>query len=73
MINNALAVGEECPYFNSGHHTAHMIFDSQHEVVAITGPWNERYNRAEAEPVELESESESESESSESEEVVVIE
>ena len=50
-----------------------MIFDSQHEVVAITGPWNERYNRAEAEPVELESESESESESSESEEVVVIE
>ena len=69
MINNQLEVGEECPYFESGHSAAHMIFDSQHEVVAITGPWNERYNRAEDEPVE----SESESESSESEEVVVIE
>ena len=58
-VNASLQVGKECPYYESGHHSASMIFDENHEVIAINGPWGERYNRAEP---ESESESESESE-----------
>jgi hypothetical protein len=71
-INNALEVGPECPYFNSGFHTASMIFNDEHMVTALLGPHGERYNRI-MELDESESETESESSESESEEVVVVE
>ena len=40
-------VGSECPYFKDGHSTMTVVFDAADStrVVAVLGPWDERYDR----------------------------
>ena len=37
------AVGNDCPYFNSGHKEATLKLDDNGKAVSISGPWNEIY------------------------------
>jgi hypothetical protein len=40
-----LAVGDDCPYFNSGHTSCTVEQDLAGRVTAVLGPGNERYDR----------------------------
>ena len=40
---NVLEVGEDCPYYTSGHTEASVVFNEDGSVKSIAGPWNEIY------------------------------
>lgn len=40
-----LEVGNDCPYFKSGHTRCKLVQDPAGNVIAVMGPWNERYDR----------------------------
>ena len=40
-----LEVGSDCPYFKDGHTQCKLVQDPAGNVIAVMGPWNERYDR----------------------------
>ena len=47
-----LDVGEDCPYYKSGHTSAKLRRDAKGQITAIQGPGNEWYDKQTPEPIE---------------------
>lgn len=45
-------VGEECPYFRSGHTYAEIALDEEGNITGIYGPWHEFYSKMVAQTLE---------------------
>jgi len=43
--DNFLSVGSDCPYFSNGYSQCKVERDGRGEIIALVGPWNERYER----------------------------
>jgi hypothetical protein len=42
---DTLLTQNDCSYFTKGHKECKVIYDSDQNVIAVLGPWNERYDR----------------------------